>query len=204
MFTGIIETMGTVRARRDVTGGVTFQVAAEGFRAGLAPGDSVSINGACHTVERHEGDAFEVTSVAETLRRTTMGDLVPDARVNLELPATPSTALGGHIVQGHVDGVATVSAFDEAADDRILTLELSAEVWDLVVPKGSIAVDGVSLTVVERLPANRITIAVIPHTLERTNIGAYRAGDRVNVEADVIGKYVKQYIERLQEEPRES
>jgi len=203
VFTGIVQTMGRVGARRDVPGGVVFRVVAEGFCAGLSPGDSVSINGACHTVEHADGDAFEVTSVAETLRRTTMGALAVDTPVNLERPATPDTALGGHIVQGHIDGTATVRDFAERADDRMLTLELDADVWDLVVPKGSIAIDGVSLTVVERLPGNRITIAIIPHTLERTNIGAYRAGDRVNVEADVLAKYVKQYIERLREEPKE-
>jgi riboflavin synthase len=200
MFTGIVEMTGTLRSRRKQPGGVTFTFDAPQLAHRLSPGDSVSINGACHTVERLSGDAFEVTSVGETLRRTTMDDLRAGARVNLEASATPQTALGGHIVQGHVDGVGRVVSFVRKGDDRLLTLELPEAVDAVVVDKGSIAVDGVSLTVVKRMGERRITITVIPYTLEHTTFAALRTGARVNLEADIIGKYVLEYMRRLQPE----
>jgi riboflavin synthase len=129
-----------------------------------------------------------------------MDGLRAGTRVNLEPSATPDTALGGHIVQGHVDGVGRVVSFEHAGQDRLLTVELPEEVYRVVVDKGSVAVDGVSLTVVKRLDAKRITITIIPFTLEHTVIGSYRAGRRVNLEADVIGKYVLEYVRRLQPE----
>jgi riboflavin synthase alpha subunit len=200
MFTGIIQTMGTVKRRKAGRSGVTFAVDGGALAGGLEPGDSVSINGACHTVERLDGSVFEVTSVGETLRVTTMGELRVGSRVNLEPSARADTALGGHIVQGHVDGVGRVVSFAQVGEDRLLTLDLPGEVDSVVVDKGSVAVDGVSLTVVERLPGKRITITIIPFTLEHTVIGAYRAGTRVNLEADIIGKYVLEYVRRLQPE----
>lgn len=193
--------MGTVKSRRRHAKGVTFAIEGGDLAEGLVPGDSVSINGACHTVERRKGAVFEVTSVGETLRRTTLDDLQPGAKVNLERSATPQTALGGHIVQGHVDGVGRVVSFARSGDDRLLTLELPQEVYDVVVDKGSIAVDGTSLTVVERLEGRRISITIIPYTLEHTVFGDYRAGTRVNLEADIIGKYVLEYVRRLRPEP---
>lgn len=197
MFTGIIQTMGKVVSRRDTWGGRTFVVAAGSLQEGLHPGDSVSINGACHTVERCGPDGVEVTSVAETLRRTTLGSLAPGARVNLETAATPATALGGHIVQGHVDGVGRVVSFEHTdTDDRMLVVDLPPDLFDLTVAKGSIAIDGVSLTVAHR-EGGQIGIAIVPFTMAHTTIGSYREGDLVNVEADVLGKYVRQYMERL-------
>jgi len=201
VFTGIIETVGTVKSRRKHAKGVTFAIEGGGLAEGLAPGDSVSINGACHTVETRSGTVFEVTSVGETLRRTTLDDLRSGAKVNLERSATPQTALGGHIVQGHVDGVGRVVSFVRAGNDRLLTLELPQEVYDVVVDKGSIAVDGTSLTVVERIDGRRISITIIPYTIEHTVFGGYRAGTRVNLEADIIGKYVLEYVRRLRPEP---
>jgi len=205
MFTGIIQTLGSVLSRRDSEGGTTFLLTAADVNATLAPGDSVSINGACHTVERCDADGFEVTSVAQTLRCTTLGRLEQGARVNLETAATPVTALGGHIVQGHVDGVGSVVSFEPTqTDDRILTISLPPDLYDLTVDKGSIAIDGVSLTVANRRDGH-IGIAIVPFTILHTTIGSYRAGDPVNVEADVLGKYVRQYMDRLAgETPRAS
>lgn len=200
MFTGIIQTIGTVKSRKSVQAGVTFAVDGGELTRGLEPGDSVSINGACHTVERKSGTVFEVTSVGETLKVTTMGELRAGSRVNLETSATADTALGGHIVQGHVDGMGRVVSFKRVGEDWLLTLDLPDSVYSVVVDKGSIAVDGVSLTVVERLPGKRITITIIPFTIEHTVIGGYRAGTRVNLEADIIGKYVLEYVRRLQPE----
>ena len=197
MFTGIIQTMGEVLSRRESAAGTTFVLTAGEANRGLRPGDSVSINGACHTVERCDEAGFEVTSVAETLRRTTLGGLGAGTRVNLETAATPETALGGHIVQGHVDGVGKVVSFEPMkADDRMLVVELPPELFDLTVDKGSIAIDGVSLTVATR-EAGRVGVAIVPFTVSHTNIGSYREGDPVNVEADVLGKYVRQYMDRL-------
>jgi riboflavin synthase len=197
MFTGIIQTMGSVVSRRDTAGGTTFVLSAGAANEKLSSGDSVSINGACHTVERCDEAGFEVTSVAQTLRCTTLGGLEPGARINLEMAATPETALGGHIVQGHVDGVGRVVSFEPMqTDDRMLVIDLPPDLYDLTVDKGSIAIDGVSLTVATRADG-RVGIAIVPFTVSHTNIGSYREGDPVNVEADVLGKYVRQYMDRL-------
>jgi riboflavin synthase len=117
--------------------------------------------------------------------------------VNLERAATAETALGGHMVQGHIDGVGTVASFVASGEDRLLTIALSPELHDDVVDRGSIAIDGVSLTIAQRHQEPCVTIAIIPYTFDNTVIGRYRDGDTVNVETDVIGKYVKQYVERL-------
>ena len=198
MFTGIIEHRGEIIERRHVPEGVTFAVGAAGMANMLEPGDSVSINGACHTVESSREQRFEVTSVGQTLRLTTMGALQTGDVVNLEKAATADTALGGHMVQGHVDGVGRIVSFTRTGEDRMLTIEIPREIHDVVVAQGSIAIDGVSLTVAERHEEPRVTIAIVPWTLENTTIGEYREGDAVNVEADVIGKYVKQYVDRWQ------
>lgn len=198
MFTGIIEHTGEVVERREGVHGVTFVVAAPRLVEGMRPGDSVAINGVCHTIENLRTAGLEVTSVAQTLRLTTMGDLVKGDLVNLERAANATTALGGQIVQGHVDGVGVVVSFDEADDERRLTIALPEEIHETVVDRGSIAVDGVSLTVARRHEQPRITIAIVPYTSAHTVIANYREGARVNVEADVIGKYVKQYVDRWQ------
>lgn len=197
MFTGIVENVGVVEDVSRHDRGRTFTMRAEGFAGSLAAGDSVSINGACHTVERADAATFVVTSVGETLARTTMGRLAPDDRVNLEAAATAQTALGGHIVQGHVDGVGRVVSITETGEDVLLELEVPADVHGLMVSKGSIAVDGVSLTVIAPKEASRLTITIIPHTLLHTTIGAYETGTEVNIEADVLGKYVMAYMRRL-------
>jgi len=200
MFTGIVHALGNVVAVRGHEKGKTFSIEAAEFVSLLGPGDSVAINGVCHTVERRKDDCFEVTSVGTTLETTTMGLLESGSRVNLESAATPATALGGHIVQGHVDGVGKVISFEQVGEDRLLTLELPGSVAELTVAKGSIAVDGVSLTVVSVEPGNRVRITIIPFTLAHTTFGEYRAGSRVNVEADIIGKYVRQFVGRINAE----
>lgn len=197
MFTGIVQCMGSVRSRSNTDGGVTFAIE-PGAPLDLAAGDSISINGACHTVEQPATGVFTVTSVPETLAKTTMGLLESGARVNLETAASMQTALGGHIVQGHVDATGEVVAFGapDGEGERMLEVVLPEEVYDLTVPRGSIALDGVSLTVARR-DSGRIGVAIIPFTLEQTTIGALVPGRRVNVEADIIGKYVAQYMKRI-------
>jgi len=204
VFTGIVEMIGEIEGARRGVAGTVFAVraGAERFASSLKPGDSVAVNGVCLTVERTGPEHFEATAVGETLTRTTLGRARAGDRVNLERAATPTTALGGHIVQGHVDGVGRVQSFARNGLDRLLTVKLPADVYDYVVPKGAIAIDGVSLTVIERQPALRVTITMVPFTLERTIAAFYRSGTEVNVEVDVIGKYVRDYLTRMQQAAR--
>jgi riboflavin synthase len=199
VFTGIVEVVGRVRHVRDVTGARVF-----GLEVALAPapaaGDSVAVNGVCLTVERADAGGFDATAVAETLSRTTLGELVAGDGVNIERAATLERALGGHLVQGHVDGVGSVVSIARAAGEAgggWLDVAVPAEIHDLCVEKGSIAIDGVSLTIARRGGDGRVEIALVPHTLERTIAGRYVPGRRVNVEADVVAKYVREYVKRL-------
>jgi riboflavin synthase len=201
MFTGIIQETGTLEKRATTPDGVRFAVVARDLSKRLKPGDSVAVNGVCQTVETAVGDTFTFTAVAETLRRTTLGSVDSAIAVNLERAATPETALGGHIVQGHVDGVGRVETFEtiQRGDrpgmaDRLLTIWLPAELASGVVEKGSIAIDGVSLTVAGVTGDGRVTIAIVPYTMEKTVVGNYMMGTPVNIETDILGKYVKQYL----------
>jgi riboflavin synthase len=197
VFTGIVEHVGRVEEVIDAGSARTFRIGGAGFESPLTPGESVAVNGVCLTVERGTDSAFEVTAVHETLALTTLGELRAGSGVNLERAATVDRLFGGHIVQGHVDGVGRVVSFDgDDAGDRVLALELPEDVHDLCAHKGSIAVDGISLTVARKLPGNRIEIAIIPYTLEHTVAGEYRAGRRVNVEADVIARYVREQLRK--------
>jgi riboflavin synthase len=198
MFTGIIQSIGTIETSRRTADGISFTVRAPELSENLQPGDSVAVNGVCLTAERCEAERFTATAVGETLARTTLGSARTQDRVNLEQAATPDTALGGHLVQGHIDGVGRIKSFVKTGADRLLTLEVPEDVFRYVVPKGSIAIDGISLTVVERRPGRQITITVVPFTLERTTAASYRPGVAVNVEADIIGKYVREYLKQIQ------
>ena len=201
MFTGIIEVIGAIESARRIAAGTAFFIRAAEFADSIRPGDSVAVNGVCLTAERCEANGFNATAVGETLRRTTLGTARAGDRVNLERAATPNTALGGHLVQGHVDGIGRVKSFvrtgTKGGADWLLSIELPEEVYGYVVPKGSIAIDGISLTVVGQKPGRVITITIVPFTIEHTIVDSYRPGTNVNVEADIIGKYVKQYLERI-------
>jgi len=197
MFTGIVEHTGRVMAARLAGSGKTFEIAAR-FDPVLAPGESIAVNGVCLTVERAGADGFEVTAVEETLSLTTLADLSAGSRVNLERAATMSRLFGGHIVQGHVDGVGRVLAFTGSdGGDRTLEIELPEDVHDLCVLKGSIAIDGISLTVARKLDERRIAIAIVPYTIEHTVVSEYQHGHRVNVEADVIARYVREQLRNV-------
>jgi len=197
MFTGIIQKTGLIETTRKTSAGVSFTVRADEFVKTISPGDSIAVNGVCLTAETTSGNSFVATAVGETLGRTTLGKMRAGARVNLETAATPDTALGGHLVQGHVDGTGRVKSFVKSGDDRLLSIELPDEVYSYVVPKGSIAIDGISLTVASRLPGRVITITVIPFTVDHTIADTYRPGAVVNVEADIIGKYVKEFLTQM-------
>lgn len=184
MFTGIVEELGELVE----AGAHGLTIRGELVTADLRPGDSVAINGVCLTAVMVDGDTFTADVMAETRRRTALGALAAGDPVNLERAATATTRLGGHLVQGHVDGVGTI--LDPAPELRV---SLPAGLARYVVEKGSIGVDGVSLTVVE-VTEGWFTVSLIPTTLKLTTLGRKRAGDPVNLEVDVIAKYVEKLL----------
>jgi riboflavin synthase len=193
MFSGLIQDVGRLTRRR----GREIAVRRSGARPRL--GDSVAINGVCLTVTRQKGTGrrqelfFDLSP--ETLEKTTLGRLPVGSPVNVETALTMADALGGHIVQGHVDGVGRVAKIQSQGGMKTIWFSAPAGIMKYIVPKGSVAVDGVSLTAA-RVAAGRFAAALIPFTLEHTNLGRLKAGDRVNLEADIIGKYVSKYLKR--------
>ena len=195
MFTGLIEEVGTVRRVEARGEGLRrLEIEAPGICEDLKTGDSVNINGACQTAVDLKGGSFLVESVAETLRRTTLGELRPGSPVNLERSLRPTDRLGGHLVLGHVDGVGTVRRLDIAAGDTVLEVVPPAELARYLAAKGCVAVDGISLTLVEVAADGTFAIAIIPHTLVHTNLSQVRAGARVNLEIDVVARYVERLL----------
>ncbi|MFH1754753.1 MAG: riboflavin synthase [Candidatus Latescibacterota bacterium] len=197
MFTGLIQAIGIIKAKTPTANGVRFGISAPELSHKLSPSDSVCVNGVCLTVEEMDADRFAVTAVGETLHRTTLKNLHVESKVNLECAVTPTTALGGHLVQGHVDCVAAVISSRKMGQDWLLSLRLPEELYAVTVPKGSIAIDGVSLTIIDRQPGNIVSITVVPYTIAHTLIGEYHTGTQVNIETDIIGKYVAQYMARI-------
>ena len=194
MFTGLIEEIGRVRrVDRVGAGQQRMEIAATTVIDDLAVGDSINIDGACQTAVAVSSETFVVESVAETLRLTTLGSLQAGDDVNLERSLRPTDRMGGHIVLGHVDGVGTVRRFD-CAGDAVLEVLPPPGLARYIAGKGSITVDGISLTVATVASEGVFTIAIIPHTLAHTNLRQICAGDRVNLEVDVVARY----IERLQ------
>ena len=195
MFTGIVETVGRVAALEPYGERVVVRIEAPAISEGLRIGDSVAINGTCLTVTAIDGGRLAFDAVRETLERTSLGDQRPGSRVNLERALRADGRLDGHIVQGHVDGTGRVRALERAGDDVRLAVDCGPEITRFLVDKGSVAIDGVSLTVVGTDDAG-FDVALIPYTLAETNLGDRKPGDRVNLEADVLGKYVLRYLER--------
>jgi riboflavin synthase alpha subunit len=196
VFTGIVEAVGRVVALEPAGAKARLRVEAPRVADGAPIGASIAVNGACLTVVEATAQQVVFEAVRETLERTSLGDLRPGARVNLERALRADGRLDGHIVQGHVDGTGRVRALERRGDDVRLAVDCAPELARQLVPKGSVAVDGVSLTVVDVDEAG-FDVALIPHTLAETNLGERRPGDRVNLEADVLGKYVLRYLERV-------
>ncbi len=194
MFTGLVEEVGSVAATRGSGQYRFISLRAPKVAASLEAGDSLSVNGACQTVVRVEGSIASVEALTETLAKTNLGTLVPGSRVNLERPLTPDSRFDGHIVQGHVDGQGRVAEIRRAGEGYYLTVTLPKQLAAGCIPQGSIAVDGVSLTIA-RLADTGVTINVIPTTWRETTFSARRVGDPVNIETDVIGRYVFRYLE---------
>jgi len=188
MFTGLVSHLGTIGS---LDGGRI--VVSTPLGADLGEGDSVAVNGVCLTATGVRPDGFTADVMEETLRRTALGSLGPGAPVNLELPLRAADRLGGHFVQGHVDGVGTVASLEDEGFARLVEIEADPGLMRYVVEKGSIAVDGVSLTVAS-LGEGTFGVSLIPETLERTTLGRASPGDSVNLEVDVLAKYVERLV----------
>lgn len=196
MFTGLIEEVGTVKEVVPNSDGARFSFNAKVVLGDVALGDSIAVNGCCLTVVDFDTEAgwWSADAVTETMRRTALGVLTPGDPINLERPLRVGDRLGGHIVQGHVDGTATVSRRDPLPDGSVhLSFDIDPSLMAYIVEKGSIALSGVSLTVAGRTGAG-CSVAVIPHTQTATTLGTLQVGDTVNVEVDVVSKYVRQFV----------
>jgi riboflavin synthase len=192
MFTGLIEDVGVIEEARDGAAGRELRV--KSAFGGLSEGESIAINGVCLTVRSHGEGWFTVAAVLTTLGRTDISSWGEGTRVNLERAMRADARLGGHIVQGHVDGVGTVESTATAGDARLVNVRIPRELADLMVPHGSVAVDGVSLTVNDLPDAGIVQLSLIEYTLAHTTLGELREGSRVHIEADVIGKYVRHLL----------
>lgn len=193
MFTGLIEDVGTVSALRVHGNAAVLTVTTRLSLRRMALGASIAVNGACLTVVKKSRNTFTVDVSPETLRRTNLAGLANGSLVNLEQPMRLQERLGGHLVTGHVDGVGTITAIAPQGDFTMFRFRAPASLGALLVPKGSIAVDGISLTVNDCRGA-RFSAAIIPFTLQHTNLRARRVGDKVNLETDLIGKYVQNFV----------
>jgi riboflavin synthase len=192
VFTGLVADLGTVAGVAATDDGVRLRV--DTTLAGeLRAGDSVAVNGVCLTATTVADGAFSADVMHETLRRSSLAEVAAGGRVNLELPLRPQDRLGGHVVQGHVDGLGSVVGVEEDGFARVVTIEAPAGLLRYVVEKGSIAVDGVSLTVAS-VTEDTFAVSLIPETLERTNLGAAAPGTPVNLEVDVLAKYVEKLV----------
>jgi riboflavin synthase len=198
MFTGLVTDIGTVREAGGSKQGLELTI--DCSYPDLSVGESIAVDGACLTVAAVTASGFTAQVVLTSLRRTRFGDLRPGSRVNLERALRVGDRLGGHLVQGHVDGVGTVLRVEAADEARLLDLDVPSEVAQVSVPLGSVTVDGVSLTV-NAVPApGTIQISLIPFTLEHTTLAERRVGDRVHLEADTIGKYVAALMKSVKRE----
>ena len=193
MFTGIVEELGEVTAVENLDDASRFRLRGPVVTEGARHGDSIAVNGVCLTVIDHEGDEFTADVMAETLNRSSLGVLAVGSRVNLERPMALGERLGGHIVQGHVDGTGEIIERQPSDNWEIVKVSLPADLTRYVVEKGSITVDGISLTVVDAGP-DYFSVSLIPTTLDLTTLGRKQPGDPVNLEVDVIAKYVERLL----------
>ena len=188
MFTGLVEAVGELVERKPTDGGFRVRIATSISRE-LTPGDSLAVNGVCLTVILAEHGEVHADVGPETIRVTTLGSLAHGAAVNLERPVRADSRLGGHFVQGHVDAVGEIEAIRQDADFQWVTVSFPRQLAPFVIQKGSVAVDGISLTVAS-LGLDRFELMIVPFTMQHTNLGRAQVGDRVNIECDMVGKYV--------------
>jgi len=195
MFTGIIEELGTVAKLETRSAGARLVIECATVLSDAAEGSSIAVNGVCLTALALTPNSFAADLAPETLARTNLGDLVPGARVNLERSVTPATRLSGHIVQGHVDGTGVLISLDELGDGNWwLKLQVPAALDRYIVHKGSIAIDGISLTIAALDAGPIVGVTIIPHTFTHTSLGQAKIGARLNVEVDVLAKHVEKLI----------
>ncbi|MDP2895860.1 MAG: riboflavin synthase [bacterium] len=195
MFTGIVEEIGKVVSLQTSGAGGRLVLEAEKVLEGTQLGDSILVNGACLTVSSLSGGRITMDLLGETLSKTNLGSLRRGDIVNLERSLTPQSRLGGHFVLGHVDGTGTITRFEKSGEDMVLEIEAEEEIVKRLAPKGSVAVDGMSLTVVS-VVNRRFTVHIIPHTLSFTNLRERKPGDKVNIEVDVFARYLYDFLSR--------
>ena len=193
MFTGIVEEVGRVQRLWQIDGGWQLRVAAASVLADVQLGHSIAINGTCLTVTEFNSESFTVGLSLETLRCTNLGDLLPAAEVNLERSLAANGRIGGHFVQGHVDGTGIIAKKQAEGDSLWLTIEAAPDLLRLIVPKGYVAIDGTSLTVVD-VTSTYFTFMLVAYTQTHITLPRKPAGDRVNIEVDILGKYVKSLV----------
>lgn len=193
MFTGIIEEVGVLKQIKHGVKSSILTVQAKRVLEDTNIGDSIATNGVCLTVVKLNSDSFEADVMAESLRRTNLGNLKSGDEINLERALTPSTRMGGHIVSGHVDGTGTIKSFVKEDNAVLVTINTEYNILRYIIEKGSIAIDGISLTVVS-VDSQKFVVSLIPHTGEQTILLRKKAGDTVNLECDLIGKYVERLI----------
>lgn len=194
MFTGIIQEVGAVAGVKKVGGAIQLRIRARESARELRVDDSISVNGVCQTVIQKRGSVFTVEAVEETLSKTTFGSLTAASKVNLELPVRLIDRLGGHLVQGHADCVGTILSIEKKASSWLITVGFPKEFDRYVIPVGSIAIDGISLTIAATTPGT-VTVSIIPHTLEKTTLASRKKGGKVNLEFDLVGKYIEKMTE---------
>jgi len=202
MFTGIIEELGTIESIESRAAGARLRVRARTVLSDAAPGASIAVNGVCLTAVDLRPDSFAADLAPETLRRTNLGDLRPQSSVNLERPLSPSGRLSGHIVQGHVDGAGELVTLSPLGNENWwLEVRVPADLDAYLVFKGSICLDGISLTVA-KLEGSIVSVTIIPHTYANTNLKTRRPGDRINIECDIMAKYVEKMLARIEKPSR--
>lgn len=203
MFTGLVEELGTIISIAKGARSARLFIAASQVLEDGKIGDSIAVNGVCLTVVAIEGNGFQADVMAETLNKSNLGDLRPGEKVNLERALRLSDRLGGHLVSGHIDGVGKIIR-QEVMDIAIVTeIEAPSELLKYVIPKGSVAIDGISLTVVS-VQKNSFTVSLIPHTAKITSLGFKKVGDKVNLEADIVGKYIERMMHYQNDSENES
>ncbi|MFK5954999.1 MAG: riboflavin synthase [Planctomycetota bacterium] len=202
MFTGLVEGMGVIQAREPVEAGEHLWVELGALADGLAQGDSVCTSGACLSVAVIDGSRVRYDVSPETLDKTTLGTLQPGSKVNVERSLRVGDRLGGHFLSGHVDCLGIYKGCEQQGDFSVFRFETPVSFWPYLVSKGSVGIEGVSLTVAALLDSYVFTVALIPETLTRTTLGALQPGDKVNLEGDLLGKYVLRFLEQREGIPQ--
>lgn len=195
MFTGLIEDVGTIRSIRSLGGGKKFFIESEVITQDCKIDDSVAVNGACQTVVEVEGNIFAVEAVEETLKKTTLNEFRQGYKVNLERAAKLGDRMGGHLVQGHIDCAGTIAAISKLQTGINVWISYPVEYDKYVVPVGSVAINGISLTIAKK-ESYKLMVSVIPHTWKVTNLNLSKPGDKINLEFDIIGKYVENMVKK--------